>query len=329
MFLLKIYHYTNKAFYPLTISLVIIGTILNLYCLFYFLQIQRRNCQNIYLSALSISDTIDLHLNITLPVLRQLPSFDDYFRHSFKICRLIGVLNEFFLIFPTWILILIIIERLRNLLQSIKTSATHAKRSLIFLSILVTMLSLYRFVDLKGIDQISVFSVVACSGTHRSLMIIRNFNLIIWIMVPNCSTLIMCFLIVYSNKFKTHQNPSQSSKYHRTTKIVLFLSILTVVCHTPIGKSFHCCDTELIDCLFWIGILHALDMIYSRHEEIYIFLTIILVRKLSFILYQISLCSKFLIYNKMFADFKYVMLLTSMLFLSNYLGKLSVDRYLD
>ena len=237
IFLLKIDDYTNKVFYPLTTILVVIGTILNLYCLFYFLQIQRRNCQNIYLSALSISDTIDLHLNVTLPILRQSSTFDDYFRHSFKLCRLIGVLNEFFLIFPTWILILVIIERLRNLLRSVKTSSTHAKRSLIFLSILVTMLSLYRLVDLKGIDQISVFSVVACSGSHRSLMIIRNFNLIIWIMVPNCSTLIMCFLIVYSNKFKTHKTQPHPSKYHRTTKIVLFLSILTLVCHTPIGNQ--------------------------------------------------------------------------------------------
>ena len=69
-----------------------------------------------------------------------------------------------------------------------------------------------------------------------------------------------------------------------------------------------------------------MDLIYSRHEETYIFLTIILVRKLSFILYQISLCSKFLIYNKMFADFKYVILLTCILFLFFYLFRKIVNR---
>jgi hypothetical protein len=54
----------------------------------------------------------------------------------------------------------------------------------------------------------------------------------------------------------------------------------------------------------YIGIVNAFDVIYGRREEILIFLTIFLLRKLTLILYQISLCCKFFIYNQIFRDFK-------------------------
>jgi hypothetical protein len=247
LFFITADYYTNKGFYPLTVFLVLIGTILNLYSLYYFLKINRRNSQNIYLSTISICDTIDLHINFTLPILRQSARFDDYFRNSIKLCRFTGVLTEFFLIFPTWMIMLLIIERLFYISRPVKSSSFHAQKrakiSIFILAIIVTLLSLYRLVDLKGIEQISVFSVLACSGTDRPFTIMRNINLMIWITVPNLFTMIMCLMMIYSIKLATEKSrvnhlKIRRLKYNRTTKIVLSMSILTLIFHTPIGIDF-------------------------------------------------------------------------------------------
>jgi hypothetical protein len=295
IFIMTANYYTNKVFYPLTAFLVLIGTILNLYCLYYFFKITRRNSQNIYLSTISISDTIDLHINFTLPILRQSAIFDDYFRNSIRLCRFTGVLTEFFLIFSTWMIMLLIIERLIYISRPVKSPSSHAQKrakiSILILAIIVALLSLYRLFDLNGIDQISVFSVLVCSGSHKSLTIIRNFNLMIWITIPNLFTLIMCLMMIHSiqsaaEKSRINHLKTRRFKYNRTTRIVLFISILTLILHTP------------------IGIVNALDVIYGHNEGILIFLTIFLLRKLTLILYQISLCCKFFIYNQIFRDFK-------------------------
>ena len=52
-------------------SLIVIGTILNLFSLYCFLKMNKRNSQNVYLSVLSLADTINLHMNFTFPLLRQ------------------------------------------------------------------------------------------------------------------------------------------------------------------------------------------------------------------------------------------------------------------
>ncbi|CAF4677651.1 unnamed protein product, partial [Rotaria magnacalcarata] len=51
---------------------------------------------------------------------------------------------------------------------------TRAKISILILAILVLLLSIYRLFDLKGIDQASVFSVLACNGTHISMDFMRD-----------------------------------------------------------------------------------------------------------------------------------------------------------
>jgi len=246
MFLLflKADFYTNRAFYPLTIILIVIGTILNLFSLYYFLKISKRNSQNIYLSVLSLSDTINLHMNFTLPILRQSTRFDDYFRNSTILCRLTGLLTEFFLIFPIWIVILLTIECLIYISWSVQRRSLYAKRrakiSIIILAIIVGSLSLYRLFDFKGIDQFSVFSVIACSSTNTTIVLIRNFNLLIWIIVPECFTLIMSLIIIYSIKLDRKKSQLNCSnvrrlKFNQITKTVLFISILILILHTPTG----------------------------------------------------------------------------------------------
>jgi len=244
LLMLKAHFYTNRAFYPLTTILIVLGTILNLFSLYYFFKISRRNSQHIYLCVLSLSDTINLHMNFTLPILRQSPKFDDYFHNSTILCRLTGVLTEFFLIFSIWIVILLTIECLIYISWSIQRHSLYTdkrvKISIMILAIIVGSLSLYRLFDFKGIDQLSVFSVIECSHTSTTIELIRNFNLSIWIIVPEFFTLIMSLIIIYSIKLNRRKNQSNYSYVHRLqfnqiTKTVLFISILILILHTPTG----------------------------------------------------------------------------------------------
>lgn len=238
--------YISKVFYPLTAILIFIGTILNSLSLYCFIKTNRRNSQNVYLSVLSLVDTINLHINFTLPLLRQIETFDISFRNSTIICRLTGVLTEFFLIFPTWIVVLLTIERLMFSRSTLRRrpsySQNRAKISIIILAIIVLLLSAYRVVDVKGIDQISVFSVVTCNGTHYPIEIMRNLNLIIWTILPECLTLIISLVIVYRIKLATQKFEKCPSKpcqgrYNQATKTVLLVSILFLIFHTPTGTS--------------------------------------------------------------------------------------------
>jgi hypothetical protein len=244
LFFLNVDCYITKVFYPLTGILIIIGTILNLFSLYCFLKMNKRNSQNVYLSVLSLVDTINLHINFTLPMLRRFETFDDFFRNSIILCRSSGVLTEFFLIFPTWIVVLLTVERLICISWPLKRRSsytqTRAKISIIILAIFVVGLSLYRFFDLKGIDQVSVFAVAACNGTHQSITFMRNLNLMIWTIVPECLTLIMSLIIIYQIKlatqqFEQDQSKARQLKYNQATKTVLLISILFLIFNTPTG----------------------------------------------------------------------------------------------
>jgi hypothetical protein len=236
--------YFKRVFFTLAAALVLIGTILNLFSLYCFLKMNKRHPTNIYLSVLSLGDTINLHANFTLPLLRQSEMIDTAFRSSFGLCRFTGVLTEYFLIFPTWIVVLLTMEPLVVMLCPSKAHASYAQRrtklSIIILSIIVLALSIYRVEDLGGIDQVSVFTVVACGSEDRSIVFMRHFNLIIWSIVPECLTLIFSLVIVYKIKSaKRHFNQGHSkitqSKYNHVTKTVLLISILFLIFHTPTG----------------------------------------------------------------------------------------------
>lgn len=236
--------YIDHVFYPLTIALIGIGTVLNLFSLCCFMKMNKRNSQNVYLSVLSLGDTINLQISFTLPMLRKFHKFDEYFRKSHVLCRVAGVLTEFFLIFPTWIVVLLTIERLICISWPLKRRSTYtqtrAKISIIILATIVLLLSLYRLRDLKGIDQISVFSVVACDSSETRMDSIRNFNLMIWSIFPECFTLILNLIIIYKIKLVTQQfqpdySKARQLKYNQATKTVLLISILFVCFHTPNG----------------------------------------------------------------------------------------------
>ncbi|CAF0734414.1 unnamed protein product [Rotaria sp. Silwood1] len=287
--------YISRVFYPLTGTLIVIGTILNLFSLYCFLKMNKRNSQNVYLSVLSLGDTINLQINFTLPILRQNGAFDDYFRNSNILCRLTGVLTEFFLIFPTWIVVLLTMERLICISWPLKRRSSYTQRrakiSILILAIIVILLSIYRLFDLKGIDQVSVFAVAACNGKHTPIDFMRDLNLMIWTMIPECFTLIMSLIIIYqiklaTQKFQPNYSKARQLKYNQATKTVLLISILFLIFHTP------------------TGIMIALDLFYGNSERTLGIMIILVSRKLTIIFYEISLSCKFFIYNQTFRNFK-------------------------
>ncbi|CAF1215125.1 unnamed protein product [Adineta steineri] len=294
--------YIEKLFYPTAAILVIIGTILNLFSLYCFLKMNKRNSQNVYLSVLSLTDTINLQVNFTIPLLRKIEKIDDIFEHSYILCRAVGFLTEFFLIFPTWIVVLLTLERLICILLPLKCYSlyTHkrAKISIFILALTVICLCLYRFFDLKGIDQVSVFSVTACGDDAPNINwdIMRSFNLIIWAILPECLTLIMSLIIIYNIKLATQQfepcySKARQTKYNQATKTVLLISVLFLIFHTP------------------TGIMITIHLIYKNLRKTEsIGIPIILVsRKITVIFFEISLSCKFFIYNRTFRNFKNIL----------------------
>lgn len=242
--------YIQRLFFPTAASLVFIGTVLNLFSLYCFLKMNKRNSQNVYLSALSLGDTINLHVNFTIPLLRQIEVIDNYFQYIPIICRINGFLTEFFLIFPTWIVVLLTCERLICILWPLKCYSlyTHkrAKISIFILALVVMCLSFYRFYDVKGIDQASVFAITACDVTNGSitLPVIRHLNLTIWAILPECLTLIMNLVIIYNiklatQKFEPFYSKARQTKYNQATKTVLLISILFLIFHTPTGNNLN------------------------------------------------------------------------------------------
>ena len=236
--------YIGRLFLPLTGILIVVGTILNSCSIYCFLKINKRDPQNIYLLVLSLGDTIGLHINFTLPMLRRFEIFDAFFRKSAILCRVTGVLTESFLIFPTWIVVLLTTERLIYILYPLYRRSLYTQKrvkiSIGILAIIVVLLSLYRLVDMKGIDQISVFSVLACSDNHTSITFMRNLNLMIWTILPECFTLILSLIIIYkiklaAQKFQSSYYKDHRSRYNQATKTVLLISILFLLFHTPTG----------------------------------------------------------------------------------------------
>ena len=246
--------YIEKVFIPTAASLVVIGTILNLFSLYCFLKMNKRNSQNVYLSVLSLVDTINLHVNFTVPLFRRVDRIGEYFDSSLILCRVNGFVTEFFLIFPTWIVVLLTFERLICVLWPLKCHSfthTRAKVSIFILAFTVICLCLYRFYDFKGIDQVSVFAVPACDAGGRNeteieskiigfTKIIRHFNLVIWAILPEFLTLIMNLAIINNiklatQKFEPFYSKARQTKYNQATKTVLLISILFLVCHTPTG----------------------------------------------------------------------------------------------
>ncbi|CAF0898338.1 unnamed protein product [Adineta steineri] len=301
--IIKVNDYISPLFYRVAIIPIIIGTILNCLSTYCFAKMYKRSSQNIYLLVLSICDTINLHLNFTLPLLRQYDTFDSYFRHMNKICLFNDVLTEFFLIFPAWILVLLAIDRLIHILSPSKRHLSNSKRqakiSIIILILIVICLSLYRLFDVKGIDQFSVFAIVACNnGQDSSFALLRYINLMMWTIFPICFTLTISLIIIYQIKISTQKHNSNHSTAHCTlkcnqsTKITIFISILF--------PTFFDIPTAIIT---------GLEIFYEYKKEPLYMIIMQVAKKLPMLLYEISLSCKFFVYIIVFQQFRKVLYL--------------------
>ena len=246
IFLLQADCYTKPIFFSLSALLTVIGTVLNLCSSFCFWKIIKRRPQYIYLLALSIGDTINLQVNFTLPLLRKSNYIDVSFRGFNRLCRLTGVVTEFFLIFPTWIVVLLALEGWIFLRQQPRcSSAQNRRRVKAFIASLVIgvlLLSIYRWWDSKGIDQLSVFAVFACNDEHEGRFYFSHINLILWSVLPECCTLILILIIVNRvkltrDRMKPEARVIRRKEYNQVNRIALFVSILFIICHTPTGKD--------------------------------------------------------------------------------------------
>ena len=238
--------YIKFIFFYLAAILVVVGTILNICSLFCFLRMKKRHSTNIYLLTLALADTINLQLNFTIPLIRQSEGFDDSLRSSKNICAIMGFLTEFFLIFPTWIVVLLSMEALIIIFYAARRDTSQAKRrfriTMIILFVGVSLLSSYRLKDFKGIDQVSVFAVMACDDEGYANHFMRHLNLVIWSILPEFCTLFICLIIVYKIKlaekhFEQDHSTARRAKYNQATKTVLLISILFIIFQTPTGSK--------------------------------------------------------------------------------------------
>lgn len=244
--LLKLDCFVSPVFHAATSILAMVGTVLNAFTTYCFFKMYKRDSQNIFLYVLSISDTINLHVNFALPMLRQWEKFDDYLRNVNVLCRLVGVLTEFSLIFPVWILVLLTVDRLVHVLRLMDRPLSHtrrrAKMSLLILAGSVLAMSVYRLFDVKGIDQSSVFAILACKGKHYPLLFLRDLNLLVGMLFPLFVTLILSVTMIYriettAKKCRNSRNHARATKYDQTTKTTLLISILfPTFFHTPNGE---------------------------------------------------------------------------------------------
>ena len=218
-------------------SLTVIGTVLNSFSFLCFWNITKRRQLNIYLLALSLGDIINLQVNFTFPLLRTRPYIDVAFRGLNRLCRLTCIVSEFFLIFPTWIVVLLTLEGWTFIRYPARRKSwqdrRRAKKYIGGLIIIVLALSIYRWWDSKGIDQVSVFAVLACNDDHEDLYYLSHINMILWSILPECCTLISSFIFV--NRMRSGASFSKESRLGQANRIVLLVSILFMVCHTPTG----------------------------------------------------------------------------------------------
>lgn len=107
--------YEVLKYYSLVI--VILGTVLNLINFACFFRMKKRNSQNVYLSALSLADLFNIHINITVPLFKTMyPAIIErlYQPNTFVkvfFCNLESYFVEVGLLLPVWVMVVLAFER--------------------------------------------------------------------------------------------------------------------------------------------------------------------------------------------------------------------------
>jgi hypothetical protein len=142
---------TDEILIYYSVFVIITGTFFNAINFFCFYRMKKRNSQNIYLGALSLSEILNLHINITLPLVvkTQTDSLNFIFSSSNRLtnkyfCIINGYAVEVALLLPNWILVILSLERCLCLMFPLrKNSFSTRKKAKLTLSILVVVILLW------------------------------------------------------------------------------------------------------------------------------------------------------------------------------------------
>jgi hypothetical protein len=230
-----------------TVIIIILGTIFNIINFVYFYRIKKRNSQNVFLSALSLAELFNIHINIMIPFI-QYRFFESWKKRKEWVCILEGYLIEVFLFLPNWIVVILVAERFLSIKWPLRKNVicTPHNARIILTCLLITILSWSLFkLKTAGVENDSIFTNrynYNESGLCRKIEIpnLVHFSIILWAVVPGFISFILNMSIIKKIKLKTNKNKqhypiNQIRRATQATRVVLIISILFIILTSPAG----------------------------------------------------------------------------------------------
>lgn len=234
---------SSQILFYYSIIVVLLGNLFNIINFICFYRMNKRNSQNIYLSALSLADLFNINMNILVPLLRIDPNslINEKLKKSLFLCKLDGVLVEIGLLLPVWIMVAVTAERYVSIAWPFrKTMFCTRRNAKILLSILtctICMFSLYKLAT-AGVENRSIFHDNHCRDITLPSLV--NFSTILWAFVPEIITFTLNIFIIRAIKNSTSIHKQfyplhRLKRFNQATRMVIVLSIIFVVLISPTG----------------------------------------------------------------------------------------------
>jgi hypothetical protein len=284
-----------------TVIIIILGTIFNIINFAYFYRVKKRNSQNVYLSALSLAELFNIHINILIPFVQH--------RIFYKLdkpkwlCILEGYLIEVFLFLPNWIVVVLVTERFLSitwpLRKNVISTTKNARSVLICLLITVLSWSLFKL-KTAGVENDSIFTnrykyneSILCRKIELPNLV--HFSIILWAVVPGFLSFIINLLIIKKIKLKTNTNKqhypiNRIRKVTHATRLVLVISILFIILTSPAG--FILIADKLIN--FKANLM--IDPINPYNQTFVNVLIVLILKNYAHMLYEMNMIINFPIY---------------------------------
>ncbi|CAF0861631.1 unnamed protein product [Brachionus calyciflorus] len=301
---------------------IILGTFFNILNFGCFYRMKKRNSQNIYLGALSLSELFNLHINILVPLLIRLAdnynfSLKNYIKYftlkiinkdySILIMSFLNILNgylvEVCLLAPVWIMVILASERFFCIMWPFKknlfSTRKNAKKILFVVLICIFTWSMFKF-KTAGIEYYSAFDKLPnFNRSEIKYPFLVNISTVLWAIIPEFLTLLLNLLIINQIKLTTKIHKKfypleHSKKITQATRVVIFLSVIFIVLISP------------------TGILILIDLSYKTHSDqverfdssVKLTFDIMIARKFILMFYETNLIISFPIYLLTIKNFK-------------------------